>query len=72
MTCPQSCSAVGVYKFTAKSYGKPLPTYVKLVGRQNGQFVDMPLGYLIPAGQVEITGDTPIVQVPAGSTPAPG
>jgi hypothetical protein len=62
MFCPQSCSDTGVYKFNAVSYGKPTPTHVQLIVRQNGQFVGMPVGYVIPAGQVEINGDTPAVQ----------
>lgn len=66
MACPQSCSDTGVYKFKAISYGKPAPMHVNLVARQNGQFTNIPVGYMIPAGQVEIVGDTPIVQtVPA-------
>lgn len=64
MPCPQTCSDTGIYKFKAISYGKPAPTHVQLMTRQNGQFQVMPVGYMIPAGQVEITGDVPVVQVP--------
>jgi hypothetical protein len=64
MACPQTCSDTGIYKFRAISYGKPAPTHVNLIVRQNGQFQNMPVGYMIPGGQVEITGVFPVVQTP--------
>ena len=55
MTCPTTCNAPGTYKFKAISYGKPAPTFVRLLARQNGMVVDQPRGYQFSACDIPCT-----------------